>query len=206
MGKEVFVMAQEVERLHRDKQEVEQRIAELMAFYSKQSTLATGSRERSKSGFESTGSHAHTPPGMLALSSEPTYVHSTVEKYFDLEKHEVSGDPSNPAGPGNHGHYLQAPSSSLDSRLQQYNSSHNQNQRSRSRYQGGASYMGGVGSGGANPPLDVGGMKPVVDLRMRPLGSSSGSGSGREAAGKSRVRGNGGGSNSTPMHGHRRVK
>ncbi|TEB38336.1 hypothetical protein FA13DRAFT_1705277 [Coprinellus micaceus] len=123
MGKEVFVMAQEVERLHRDKQEVEQRIAELMAFYSKQSTLAAGSRERLKSGFESMGSHAHTPPGMLALSSEPTYVHSTVEKYFDLEKHEVSGDPSNPAGPGNHGHYLQAPSSSLDSRLQQYNSS-----------------------------------------------------------------------------------
>ncbi|KAF5317422.1 hypothetical protein D9611_003915 [Ephemerocybe angulata] len=130
MGKEVFVMAQEVERLHRDKQEVEHRIAELMAFYSKQ-----------------------TPPPLAGLIS--------------MSNNTTASGGSHRVSEGSAVGYMPA---------ERQRAGANQASSNQRRD------MHPSASQDANSTVvQLPNMKPVVDLRMRPLGSSGGaSGSSRQ--------------------------
>lgn len=177
-------MAQEVERLHRDKQEVEQRIAELMAFYSKQTINSNPSSAHYSSSTAGRGSalsytHNYTqrglgsgPPGMLALSSEPTYMpqskvdDAAADVGFEVDAVAFEKGSDIPGLSGRRSHYqayLQPPSSSLDSRLQ--------STATLRSYQGNVNGIGGVGGAGPGAAGVHSNMKPVMDLRMKPLRS-----------------------------------
>ncbi|KAF6760319.1 hypothetical protein DFP72DRAFT_102701 [Ephemerocybe angulata] len=136
MGKEVFVMAQEVERLHRDKQEVEHRIAELMAFYSKQ-----------------------TPPPLAGLISTSNNTAASGGSHRGSEGSAVGYMPAERQRAG-------ANQASPNQRRDMHPSA----------------------SQDANSTVvQLPNMKPVVDLRMRPLGSSGGARAPRDSATLCRV-------------------